>query len=564
MSTKAPIRRTAAAIARPLAWVAGFSFLMNIIYLAAPIYMMQVYDRVLHSRSVPTLVFLTVAVSLCFATFAVLDAVRGRIIAAISDIVEGRLGVALLSALTSAPQPASAAPAGVHVSRDLDTIRQFAAGTGPLALVDLPWVPVYLAVIALLHPMLAVFAAAAATVLMVLALVTERCARGPMIRSGQVATRAYQFGEAIARNGDCARTMGLGETLTRRWRDLRGEMLAAQNTASSRVVVLGAMGKFLRMLFQSTVLGIGAWLTIRNEMSGGAIFAGSLLLGRMLAPIEALIVAWRPAIAAREALSRIRPILEHQFSTPAPTALPPPLGALHLENVSWTPHGAEKPVVRDVAVQIQAGAVLTIIGASAAGKSTVARLMSGAIHPGHGVVRLDGADLRTWSPGQLGCAVGFLPQDVSLFPGTIRDNIARFGDATDAEVISAAKSAHAHEMIIRLPKGYSTVLDDGSTALSGGQRQRVALARALLGDPAVVVLDEPNANLDTEGEAALAQCVIDLKKRKRTVVMVTHRIGLVRISDYVATMHEGAMVGVQRASEFLASQSPAVVAGGRA
>lgn len=223
-----------------------------------------------------------------------------------------------------------------------------------------------------------------------------------------------------------------------------------------------------------------------------------------------------------------------------------------------------RPAVRGVAVQIQAGAVLTIVGASAAGKSTVARLMTGALRPAQGTVRLDGAELTTWSARQLGEAVGFLPQEVSLFPGTIRDNIARFGDATDEQVIAAAKAARAHDMIVRLPHGYSTQLDDGGGALSGGQRQRVALARALLGDPAVVVLDEPNANLDTEGEAALAECVQELKQRKRTVVMITHRVGLVRISDYVATMRDGAMTSVQRASEFMAQQAPAVVAGGRA
>lgn len=327
MTAPAPIRRTLLAMAGPLGWVAGFSCLLNVIYLAAPLYMMQVYDRVLHSRSVPTLVFLTAAVALSFATFAALDAVRGRLLAGVSDIVEDRLGVALLAAMTSAPLPGGMPPAGVHVSRDLDTIRQFAAGPGPLALVDLPWVPIYLGVIALLHPMLAWFSAGAAGVLFVLALVTERVARPPMLRSGQVATRAYRFGEAIARNADCARTMGLGETLTHRWRALRGEMLAAQNLASGRTVMLGALGKFLRMLFQSVVLGVGAWLTIRNEMSGGAIFAGSLLLGRILAPIETMITAWRPAIAAREALGRIRPLLAAQAATPRPVALPPPAGS---------------------------------------------------------------------------------------------------------------------------------------------------------------------------------------------------------------------------------------------
>jgi PrtD family type I secretion system ABC transporter len=551
------------AILPPLGWVAAFSCLTNLIYLAAPIYMMQVYDRVLHSRGVPTLILLTLAVALCYAAYAVLDAVRGRILAGISDIVEQRLSAAVLGHLT-AVRRGGPSTASVHVARDLDTVRQFIAGTGPLAFIDLPWAPIYLGALALLHPTMAWFAVGAAAVLLVLTLASERAARGPMLRAGRVAARSYQFGEAVTRHLDCARTMGLGRGLTDRWRQLRGEMLAAQNAASHRSVVLGAMGKGLRLFFQSAILGVGAWLAIQDAISGGAIFAGSLLLGRMLAPVEAMIGAWRPTLAARDSFQRIRTLMTERERGLATVELPAPAGEVHLEGVSWTPPGMNKPVVRGVAVHIQAGAVLTIVGPSAAGKSTIARLMVGAIRPDIGVARLDGADLATWDPVQLGGAIGYLPQDVALFPGTIRDNIARFGDATDEAVIAAATAARAHDMIVRLPDGYGTVLDETAASLSGGQKQRIALARALLGDPAVVVMDEPNANLDSDGEAALTDCVLALKQRKRTVVMVTHRAGLVRISDYVATMRDGAMTGVQRAAEFMTQQAPAVVAGGRA
>lgn len=564
MTQASPIRRTVAAIAAPLGWVAGFSCFLNLIYLAAPLYMMQVYDRVMHSRSVPTLLYLTLVVTLCYVVYAVLDGVRGRVLAGVSDVVEERLGRAVLHRLTTTARTARDQPLAVHVARDLDTVRQFAAGAGALAFIDLPWAPIYLAAIALLHPILGLYAVGAAIVLLALTAASERAARRPMTQAGKVAARAYQFGEAVTRYADCARTMGMGVTLTARWRSLRGEMLAAQNSASHRAVVLGAAGKCARLFFQSSILGLGAWLAIHNEVSGGAIFAGSLLLGRTLAPVEALIGAWRPTLAAKEALNRIRALTASGDGDARQVALPAPQGDVEIEVATWTPPNLLRPAVRGVSARIQAGAVLTIVGASAAGKSTVARLLVGALRPDHGVVRLDGADLATWDTVQLGAAVGYLPQEVALFPGSIRDNIARFGEASDAEVVAAAKAAHAHEMIVRLPMGYRTMLDDMAATLSGGQKQRIALARALLGNPAVVVLDEPNANLDTEGEAALTDCVLELKQRKCTVVMITHRIGLVRISDYVATMTDGQMVGVQRASEFMAQLAPTAVAGAAA
>jgi PrtD family type I secretion system ABC transporter len=564
MTQNAPIRRTLVAIASPLGWVAGFSCFLNLIYLAAPLYMMQVYDRVMHSRSVPTLLYLTLAVGICYIVYAILDGVRGRVLAGVSDIVEERLGRAVLHRLTTPTRGVGLPPQAVHVARDLDTVRQFAAGAGALAFIDLPWAPIYLGAIALLHPWLGVYAVGAAIVLLSLTLVSERAARRPMTQAGQVAARAYQFGEAVTRYADCARTMGLGAALTERWRALRGDMLAAQTRASHRAVFLGAISKCARLFFQSTILGVGAWLAIHNEVSGGAIFAGSLLLGRTLAPVEAIIGAWRPTLAAKEALGRIRALTAVDERDGKPVILPQPTGELELEQVSWTPPGFIRPAVRGVSVRIQAGAVLTIVGPSAAGKSTTARLMVGALRPDSGVVRLDGADLATWDTAQLGGAIGYLPQEVALFPGSIRDNIARFGDASDETIVAAAKAAHAHEMIIRLPFGYRTMLDDLAATLSGGQKQRIALARALLGDPSLLVLDEPNANLDSEGEAALTECVLELKQRKRTVVMITHRIGLVRISDYVATMAEGQMTGVQRTAEFMTRQMPAVVAGGRA
>jgi PrtD family type I secretion system ABC transporter len=563
MLRSTPIRQTLFAIAPPLAWVAAFSCSVNLLYLAAPLYMMQVYDRVMHSRSVPTLLYLTLIVALCYVTYAILDAVRGRVLAGVSDLVEQRLGRALMSHVTTPARSAREQPHAVHIARDLDTVRQFAAGAGALAFIDLPWGPIYLGAIALLHPLMGLYAVGAAIVLLGLTVASEQAARRPMAEAGQRAARAYQFSEAVTRYADCARTMGLGAALTDRWHKLRGDMLAAQTRASHRTVMLGAAGKCARLFFQSTILGVGAWLAINDQVSGGAIFAGSLLLGRTLAPVEAIIGAWRPTLAAKEALTRISALTRGDGMAVAPVTLPQAMGELALEGVSWTPAGTTRPVVRGISTRIEAGAALVIVGPSAAGKSTVARLMAGAMRPDTGAVRLDGADLATWDMAQLGAAIGYLPQDVALFPGSIRDNIARFGTASDDEVVAAAQAARAHDMIVRLPSGYQTALEEGALTLSGGQRQRIALARALLGSPSVVVLDEPNANLDSEGEAALHDCVLALKQRKCTVVMITHRVGLVRIADYVATMNDGQMTGVQRAGEFMAQQVPLAVAGGR-
>ncbi|HTW68914.1 MAG TPA: type I secretion system permease/ATPase [Acetobacteraceae bacterium] len=554
-----PLRQTARAVAGPLAWVAGFSCFLNVLYLAAPLYMMQVYDRVMHSRSVPTLLYLTLIVALCYLTYAILDAVRGHVLAGVSDLVEDRLGRVLIAHVTTPARRAQDQSLAVHIARDLDTVRQFAAGAGALAFIDLPWAPIYLAAIALLHPYLGLYAVGAAIVLLGLTLATEQAARQPMSEAGKRAARAYQFSEAVTRHADCARTMGLGTTLAARWRTLRGEMLAAQSRASHRTVMLGAASKCARLFFQSSILGLGAWLAINDEVSGGAIFAGSLLLSRTLAPVEAIIGAWRSTLAAKEALNRIGWLTANDTAPVRPVALPAARGELVLDGVTWAPAGAARPVVRGVSLRIEPGAALVMVGASSAGKSTIARLMVGAMRPDSGSVRLDGADLATWDAAQLGTTIGYLPQDVALFPGTIRDNIARFGEADDAAVVAASKAANAHDMIVRLPQGYQTLLDDAAMTLSGGQKQRIALARALLEAPSVVVLDEPNANLDSEGEAALTECVQALKRRKCTVVMITHRIGLVRIADYVATIGEGQMVSVQRTAEFMAQHAPAPV-----
>ncbi len=554
-------RTVAAPIARPLGWVVFFSCFLNVSYLAAPLYMMQVYDRVMHSQSVPTLLYLTLAVAMAYATFAMLDGVRGQILAGISDRIEDTLAARLAR---SATQPLAAGrprPGAGHLGRDLDTVRQFAAGAAVLALADLPWSLLYLGTLFLLHWALGVFAIAAGSVLLALSVAGERVARQPMTQAAALAGRAYQFGDAMARHPDCAATMGLGEGLADRWRSGRGEMLAAQNEASRRAVVLGAATRFTRMLTQSAILGLGAYLAIGHQVSGGAMFAGSLLLGRCLAPVEGVIASWRGTLAAQAAWGRIRAVA----CAPAElcVALPEPAGDIAVEGAFWTPTGTDRAALSDISLRIEAGAVLAVVGPNAAGKSTLGRLFAGAIRPDRGLVRLDGAEFSAWDATQLGRAIGYLPQEVALFPGTIRDNIARFGDAPDGVVIAAAQSAMAHDMILRLPMGYQTQVDDSSAVLSRGQKQRVALARALLWDPPVLVLDEPSASLDADGEAALFRCVIAARERGRTVLLITHSTALVRLADLVATLVGGRVLRVQRSTEFLGRPQTAVAAGGQ-
>lgn len=543
----------------PLAWIAFFSCFLNISYLAAPIYMMQVYDRVLHSQSLPTLLYLTLAVAVAYTLFAILDGVRGQILAGISDIIEGTLAPRLLHHAMAPVERTGKRPGAVHLGRDLDTVRQFGAGSAILSIIDAPWAPLYLVVLFKLHWVLGVFALISCAILVILTFASERAVRGPMQQAGLVSSRAYQFGDAISRHADCASSMDLERGLTSRWRALRSRMLDAQNVASQRAVVFAALAKFVKMFMQSAILGLGAFLAINHTISGGAIFAASLLLGRCLAPIEALIGHWRGTISATDALGRIA-----QVVGPLQTSnlvLPDPKGELSAEQVTWTPRDSNRPVLIDVSLRIEPGAVLAIVGPNSAGKSTLGRLMAGALVPDQGFVRLDGGEFSAWNASQRGRAIGYLPQDVSLFPGTIRDNIARFGDASDSEVVEAAQCALAHEMILRLPFGYQTVLDPDSAGLSGGQRQRIALARALLFDPPVLVLDEPNASLDADGEAALFRCIITARERHKTVVLITHSTALVRLADHVATMVGGRIMRLQPTAEFLGRPKTAAIAG---
>jgi len=542
-----------AEIVRPLLWVAFISLLLNVLALAAPLYAMQVCNRVMEGTAtgaLATTMLLGVSVALAYAALTTLIPVRQQVLKGLSGLIEEQFGTALLHRAAAPRTGRSTRPVVAVIGHDLDILRQFAAGPTLLALIDLPFAPLFLGVIAILHWELGVAGVLCMALQAALSFLAARAAASAPGDGGLLAVHAYDFGDAVTRHADCASTMGLNLGLAQRWQKLRARLLAEQGTPGRRAAQLVAAALFCGLVSRSLILGVGALLALHHQLGAGAAFATVLLLGRALAPLEGVTGTWHAVLSARAALQRVQCEIGQSPPATLPTQ-PQARGELILEGVAWTPKGALRPALRGVTIKIEAGAVLAIIGPSAAGKSTLARVLCGALRPAHGVARLDGAELGSWNAEQLGAAIGYLPQDVALFPGTIAENICRFGHGSEFQIIAAARMAGAHDMIKQLPEGYRTVVDDNAGLLSAGQRQRVALARALFGDPPVLVLDEPDASLDAEGEAALIGCMIEARRRRRTVIMITHNTALVRVADFVATMVGGHIMKVQRTADVL-------------
>lgn len=528
-----------ASIRRHLGGTAVFSAAVNLLYLTPSLYMLQVYDRVLSSGSEATLVFVSVIALVALATMASLDRVRGILMGRAGLRVDRALAGPLLARLirqSALPgQPPAAQPL-----RDLETVRVFLAGPGPGAVFDLPWMPVYVAIMWVIHPWLGMLALGGALLLMALAIAGEYSMRKATTTAGQAQLRAHAASDALIREAEPIEAMGLAPALVSRWNEARVEALAGHARAAERGAFWSAATKGVRLSLQILVLAIGAWLAIERMITPGAMFAGSILIGRALAPIEQIVGMWRQMTSARDAWGRVTKALA---ATPPPrpgeTKLPRPKGAITLDKVVFRMPGAERPAIGGVDLDVRPGETVGILGPSAAGKSTLLRLMIGLWVPLSGSVRLDGADAARWPRETLGPAIGYLPQDVVLLAGTVRDNIARFGEADDAAVIQAAERAGAHEMILSLPQGYDTRVGDGGLGLSGGQRQRIGLARALYGDPAIVALDEPNSSLDSEGEQALVIALKRLRAEGRTVLIVAHRTGILGLADRLLVMRDG-------------------------
>ncbi|MCJ2092246.1 type I secretion system permease/ATPase [Methylobacterium sp. J-072] len=517
-----------------------FSALINILYLTGSFYMLQVYDRVLPSRSVPTLIALSALAAVLYGGQAALDFCRQRVLARMARSVDEHLSPRVFTLVTRLPLMGRGGGAGLQPLRDLDQVRSFLAGGGPLAFFDLPWMPFYLAICFLFHPLIGLAASAGAVVLVLLTICTEVFTRRPVKAAALHGAARMSLAEASRRNAEVVVAMGMGGRLNARWSAVNQQHLDAHERAGDVAGGLGGASKVARMALQSGVLGLGAYLVIHGEASSGIIIAGSILSARALAPVELVIAHWKAFAGARQSWGRLRELFVAVPETAEPLPLRPPASTLSVEALSVVPPGDQRLVVRDLSFALQSGSALGVIGPSASGKSSLARALVGVWRPARGSVRLDGAALDQWSPEALGRHVGYLPQDIELFDGTIGQNIAQFEPDADPEaIIRAAEQAGVHELIVRLLQGYDTRIGEGGMALSGGQRQRIGLARALYGDPFLVVLDEPNSNLDSEGEQALTQAIANVRARNGIAVIVAHRPSALASVDQVLVMGGG-------------------------
>jgi PrtD family type I secretion system ABC transporter len=522
-------------------FAALFSLVMNLLMLMPAIYMLQIFDRVIAGRSNETLVMLTLSVGIALVVMMALDVVRARLFAAGGLMLDRWLGPSVVKSLYDRARR----PGGtdqVHGLSDVAILRSFLTGPAILALVDSPWVPIYLIVIFLFHPLLGAVATGGAVLLLIVTILNERAMRGPVEMLQSQGRRASRVIDAGLRNAEVVSALGISDAVTRRWQLQNDQALELQHEASRRASTASGLTRFLRQSLQVVMLGVGAYLVIDRHVSSGVMIAATILLGRALAPVESLIAGWKTLVEARSALRRLEGIVAPVGRIEA-TQLPAPLGHLVLDRVVFGVKGRERPVIAGISLELKPGESLGIVGPSASGKSTLARLMLGIWDPAMGTVRIDGADLATWPRERIGPHLGYLPQNTELFSGTVAENIARMGAVDSEAVVEAAKLARAHDMILRLPEGYDTQVGDDGGLLAGGQRQRIGLARALYGNPRLVVLDEPTAHLDAEGEEALAAALRDLKARRTTVVLITHRPSLLQNAeiDKVAVLKAGVL-----------------------
>jgi ATP-binding cassette, subfamily C, bacterial exporter for protease/lipase len=526
---------------RKMFYTAGlFSMFINMIGLVPAIYMLQVYDRVLQSRNETTLIMLTLIIVGFYVIQGMLEVARSRLLVRVGAKMDVQLSDRVFVASFERNLKGGGGNAGLAIS-DLTNVRQFMTGNGLFAFFDAPWAPIYVAVIFLLSPWLGLFAIVAAIILFSLAWATEIVTRKPLAEAGQIAGSANNFATNNLRNAEVIEAMGMLGHLKKRWHEKQMQFLALQGEASDKAGVISATTKSVRIAVQSLVLGAGALLVIEGSLTPGGMIAASILLGKALQPVELAIGVWKQLLSARTAYHRLEAMLEQFPAREEGMSLPRPRGNLQLESVTAGAPNSKNPILKQVAFQAQPGEVIGIIGPSASGKSTLARLLVGVWPTLAGKVRLDGADVYTWGKEELGPAVGYLPQDIELFEGTIAENIARFGPVDSTKVVAAAQLAGVHEMILRFPNGYDTEIGESGSHLSGGQRQRIAFARAVYDNPAFVVLDEPNSNLDDAGEVALVQAVQQLKARGTTVVVITHRTNIIAAVDKILLLVDGAV-----------------------
>jgi ATP-binding cassette subfamily C exporter for protease/lipase len=518
--------------------VGVFSAITNLLMLVPSIYMLQVYDRVLASANEVTLAMLTLMVLGAYLVMSALELIRSFVLVRVGAAFDMELNKRVYSASFEQNLKQAGGNAGQSLA-DLVTIRQFLTGNGVFAFFDAPWFPVYLAVIFFFEPALGWFALGGTALLVLLAYINERVSKKPLAEANSLAVAANTLATNNLRNAEVIEAMGMLPNLMARWFKMHGKFLHLQAEASEKAGLVSAVTKFVQLSLQSLVLGFGALLVIEGKMSAGMMIAASILVGRALAPVQQLIGVWKSFSATRSAWERLTALLQANPPRAAGMALPKPVGALALEGVSAAAPGSSVAVLKNLNFSIAPGEVLGVIGPSGSGKSTLARLLVGVWPAQAGKVRLDGADIYQWNKAELGPHLGYLPQDVELFGGTVSENIARFGEVDADLVVQAAKRAGVHEMVLQLPQGYDTVLGDGGAGLSGGQRQRLGLARAMYGDPSLLVLDEPNSNLDDIGEQALVNAIGELRRRGKTVVLITHRTSVIGITTKLLLLRDG-------------------------
>jgi ATP-binding cassette subfamily C protein PrsD len=520
--------------------IALMSGMSNILMLTGAVFMLEVYDRVLPSRSVPTLVGLVILAAGLYVAQGLLDLIRSRILVRIGARLDDALSGRVYETIVRLPLKVGNRTDGLQPLRDLDAVRSFLSSAGPNALFDLPWLPVYLAICFLFHPYIGLAALVGAIILAVITLLTEVMTREPTRAATGFSMARQSLAETSRRNAEVLTAMGMTGRIAGRWGDANANYMAAQRRASDVAGGFGAASRVLRMMLQSGVLAVGAYLVIYQLATAGIIIAGSILSARALAPVDLAIANWRGFVAARQGWKRLTDLLAALPSLSTPMELQPPSRTLAVEGASALPPGSDKAVVQDVSIALKAGNGLGIIGPSGSGKSSLARLLVGVWRPARGRIRLDGAALDQWSPDSLGKHIGYLPQDVELLAGTVAQNIGRFSDPLDPQaIIAAANAAGVHDLIVGLADGYETQVGEGGTALSAGQAQRVALARALYGNPFLVVLDEPNSNLDSEGDDALGRAIMSVRSRGGIVVVVAHRPSAIANVDLLLMMNQG-------------------------
>jgi ATP-binding cassette subfamily C protein PrsD len=542
------------ASARRLVGIAVFSGVINLLTLSGSIYMLQVYDRVLPSRNVATLVGLSLIVLLAYAMQGYFDALRTRMLTRIGTMFDAGLQEPIHVALATLPLRGVRPLLAQQPLRDLDQVRAFLSGLGPTAFLDMPWIPIFLIALFLFHPAIGVTAFAGAAAIVAMTLLTERQSKGAARIAMESSAQRQVLADATRQNAEVIRALGMTDRFTARWSRANERFLQENVRATDVHANLGTCAKMMRYALQSAMLGTGAYLVVIGQASGGVMIASSIMMGRALAPIEVVLGTWKQLVAARLGIARLREILKATAASAVPSvALPRPRRELAVRELSVAAPGTDRTIVSNISFSLTAGMGLALLGASASGKTSLTKALVGVWPANGGTVRLDGAALHQWNHNDLGRHIGYLPQEVALFDGTVAENIARFDDGASSDaILRAARTAGAHDMVVRLPDGYSTRIGEGGMALSAGQRQRVGLARAVFGDPFLVVLDEPNANLDADGETALTRAIEILRHEGRIVIVVSHRPSSLSALNVAMVMYEGRMIAFGPREEIFA------------